>query len=94
MEANREWFVRLKQYLIERYHAAKDMKEGRSSHRASVTQVDVPVAPIIAARSISPYKVEITVLNEEVVDEECKEHLFVVKYRTLPHVAVPSPAQS
>lgn len=31
MEANREWFVRLKEYLIDRYKAAKDMKEGRST---------------------------------------------------------------
>lgn len=30
VEANREWFVRLKEYLVKRYKAAKGLKEGDS----------------------------------------------------------------
>ena len=53
----------------------------------------MPVAPVIEVRGASPYRVEITVVNAEAVEADCTEHLFVVKYRTLPHVASLFPAQ-
>ena len=85
VEANREWFVRLKDYLVKRYKAAKELRERDGGCGAVASCPDLPEAPIIAVNCMSPYNAMITVTNSE-VNASCEEQLFVVKYRTVPHV--------
>lgn len=87
IEANRTWFVRLKEYLIDRFHKAKTTEQGLSSIPV-VFQIDLPVAPEIEVNAISEFSAEIIIVNSEINKCSDKERLFVVRYKSLPDVVL------
>lgn len=88
IETNRIWFVRLKDYLMNRYAKAKTTEQGISISFLPVFLLDLPEAPSIEVTALSEYSAMITILNEEINQSTESELLYVVRYRSLPHVSL------
>ena len=82
IEANRVWFVRLKNYLIERYKRVRLSEKDIGISCLPILILDLPEKPEISVRPLSPYSVAITILNES-INEEAP---YVVRYKSLPQV--------
>ena len=82
IEANRVWFVRLKNYLIERYKRVRLSEKDIGTSYLLILILDLPEKPEISVRPLSPYSVAITILNES-INEEAP---YVVRYKSLPQV--------
>ena len=82
IEANRVWFVRLKNYLIERYKRVRLSEKDIGTSYLLILILDLPEKPEISVRPLSPYSVAITILNESINEEGP----YVVRYKSLPQV--------
>ena len=82
IEANRVWFVRLKNYLIERYKRVRLSEKDIGTSYLPILILDLPEKPEISVRPLSPYSVAITILNESINEEGP----YVVRYKSLPQV--------
>lgn len=88
IEENRLWFVKLKEYLLQRYEKVKKTVIGiGTTARASL--LDLPDPPTIEVHILSSYSARIVITNTE--ENANQEEKYVVRYRTDPPV---SPAMS
>ena len=72
IEENRLWFVRLKEYLLNRYNRAKATADGIG------IEIEVTV--------MSAYTARIVITNAEVNNQATQEEKYVVRYRIDPPV--------
>lgn len=84
IEANRVWFVRLKNYLIDRYKRVRLSEKDIGTPQQTVSSVDLPEKPEISVKPLTPYSASITILNESITEEAP----YVVRYKSLPQVVV------
>ena len=50
--------------------------------------VGLPQTPVVEVTALSEYSAQIVIQSEEINASPEKEQLFVVRYRSLPHVGI------
>lgn len=85
IEENRLWFVKLKEYLLQRYEKVKKTVIGIGI-TAVDSSLDLPDPPVIDVQILSCYSARIVIVNTD--ENASQEEKYVVRYRTDPPVVI------
>lgn len=85
IEENRLWFVKLKEYLLQRYDKVKKTVIGIGTAVVD-SSLDLPDPPVVEVQILSCYSARIVIVNTD--ENASQEEKYVVRYRTDPPVVV------